>query len=81
MEMSDEYQDMGNPGGGVTMANIPMAHHRHTPDSPLVSDFPYLYHLSSVAVGAVAPILFRSSSLGQSVATNVIRLVSPQFSY
>ncbi|KAG7198144.1 hypothetical protein KM043_005563 [Ampulex compressa] len=35
MEMSDEYQDMGNPGGGVAMANIPMGHHRHTPDSPL----------------------------------------------
>ena len=35
MEMSDEYQDMGNPGGGVAMANKPMAHHRHTPDSPL----------------------------------------------
>nr|XP_034196672.1 AT-rich interactive domain-containing protein 3C-like isoform X2 [Osmia lignaria] len=35
MEMSDEYQDMGNPGGGVTVANIPMAHHQHTPDSPL----------------------------------------------
>ncbi|XP_076236263.1 retained [Calliopsis andreniformis] len=35
MEMSDEYQDMGNPGGGVAMANIPMPHHRHTPDSPL----------------------------------------------
>ncbi|XP_043253129.1 protein dead ringer-like isoform X3 [Colletes gigas] len=35
MEMSDEYQDMGNPGGGVAMANIPIAHHRHTPDSPM----------------------------------------------
>ncbi|XP_076176169.1 retained isoform X2 [Ptiloglossa arizonensis] len=35
METSDEYQDMGNPGGGVAMANIPIAHHRHTPDSPM----------------------------------------------
>nr|XP_033341868.1 protein dead ringer-like isoform X1 [Megalopta genalis] len=35
MEMSDEYQDMANPGGGVAMANMPIAHHRHTPDSPL----------------------------------------------
>ncbi|XP_053975287.1 AT-rich interactive domain-containing protein 3C-like isoform X3 [Hylaeus anthracinus] len=35
MEMSDEYQDMGNPGGGVAMANMPIAHHRHTPDSPM----------------------------------------------
>ncbi|XP_066590471.1 AT-rich interactive domain-containing protein 3C isoform X2 [Prorops nasuta] len=35
MEMSDEYQDMGNPGGGVAMANIPMAPHRHTPESPM----------------------------------------------
>ncbi|CAL7936838.1 unnamed protein product [Xylocopa violacea] len=33
--MSDEYQDMGNPGGGVAVVNIPMAHHQHTPDSPL----------------------------------------------
>lgn len=37
MEMSDEYQDMGNPGGGVAVVNIPMAHHQHSPDSPLVS--------------------------------------------
>ncbi|OAD62521.1 hypothetical protein WN48_06936 [Eufriesea mexicana] len=37
MEMSDEYQDMGNPGGGVAVVNIPMAHHQHTPDSPLGS--------------------------------------------
>ncbi|XP_061927538.1 protein dead ringer isoform X5 [Apis cerana] len=35
MEMSDEYQDMGNPGGGVAVVNIPMAHHQHSPDSPL----------------------------------------------
>lgn len=35
MEMSDEYQDMGNPGGGVAMVNIPITHHQHTPDSPL----------------------------------------------
>ncbi|XP_011300645.1 AT-rich interactive domain-containing protein 3C isoform X2 [Fopius arisanus] len=35
MEISDEYQDMGNPGGGVAMANMPLGHHRHTPDSPL----------------------------------------------
>ncbi|XP_071862543.1 retained isoform X3 [Bombus fervidus] len=35
MEMSDEYQDMGNPGGGVAMVNIPIAHHQHSPDSPL----------------------------------------------
>ncbi|XP_015594703.1 protein dead ringer isoform X2 [Cephus cinctus] len=35
MEISDEYQDMGNPGGGVAMANISMGHHRHTPDSPM----------------------------------------------
>ncbi|XP_044589675.1 protein dead ringer isoform X6 [Cotesia glomerata] len=32
MEISDEYQDMGNPGGGVAIANMPM-HHRQTPDS------------------------------------------------
>ncbi|XP_043684083.1 protein dead ringer-like isoform X2 [Vespula pensylvanica] len=36
MEMSDDYQDMVNPGGGVAMGNIqPMGHHRHTPESPL----------------------------------------------
>ncbi|XP_063980761.1 AT-rich interactive domain-containing protein 3C-like isoform X4 [Diachasmimorpha longicaudata] len=35
MEISDEYQDMGNPGGGVAMANMPLAHHRHTPESPM----------------------------------------------
>ncbi|XP_050481149.1 protein dead ringer isoform X3 [Bombus huntii] len=35
MEMSDEYQDMGNPGGGVAMVNIPITHHQRTPDSPL----------------------------------------------
>ncbi|XP_017878224.1 protein dead ringer isoform X2 [Ceratina calcarata] len=35
MEMSDEYQDMGNPGGGVAVVNMPMAHHQHSPDSPL----------------------------------------------
>ncbi|XP_078049117.1 retained isoform X1 [Augochlora pura] len=35
MEIGDEYQDMGNPGGGVAMANMPIAHHRHTPDSPM----------------------------------------------
>ncbi|XP_076276234.1 retained isoform X2 [Lasioglossum baleicum] len=35
MEMGDEYQDIGNPGGGVAMANMPIAHHRHTPDSPM----------------------------------------------
>ncbi|XP_012286449.1 protein dead ringer isoform X2 [Orussus abietinus] len=35
MEISDEYQDMGNPGGGVAMANISMGHHRNTPDSPV----------------------------------------------
>ncbi|XP_074099466.1 retained isoform X3 [Cotesia typhae] len=32
MEISDEYPDMGNPGGGVAIANMPM-HHRQTPDS------------------------------------------------
>lgn len=37
MEISDEYQDMGNPGGGVAMANMTLGHHRHTPDSPMVS--------------------------------------------
>ncbi|XP_031833425.1 retained isoform X2 [Nomia melanderi] len=37
MEISDEYQDMGNPGGGVAMANMPIVHHRHTPDSPMFS--------------------------------------------
>ncbi|XP_043279131.1 protein dead ringer-like isoform X2 [Venturia canescens] len=36
MEISDEYQDMGNPGGGVAMANIPLGHHRQqSPDSPM----------------------------------------------
>lgn len=35
MEISDEFQDMGNPGGGVAMANITMNHHHHTPDSPM----------------------------------------------
>ncbi|XP_060817804.1 protein dead ringer isoform X5 [Bombus pascuorum] len=35
MEMSDEYQDMGNPGGGVAMVNIPITHHQHSSDSPL----------------------------------------------
>ncbi|XP_012251012.2 protein dead ringer isoform X1 [Athalia rosae] len=35
MEISDEFQDMGNPGGGVAMANISMNHHHHTPDSPM----------------------------------------------
>lgn len=38
MEISDEYQDIGNPGGGVAMANgMSLEHHRHSPDSPLVS--------------------------------------------
>ncbi|XP_008552851.1 protein dead ringer isoform X3 [Microplitis demolitor] len=32
MEISDEYQDMGNPGGGVAMASIPL-HHRQSPAS------------------------------------------------
>ena len=36
MEVSDEYQDMGNPGGGA-MANMPM-HQGPTSDSPMVSD-------------------------------------------
>lgn len=46
MEISDEYQDMANPGGGVAMVNIPIAHHQHTPDSPLVSFFIfYLYFI------------------------------------
>ncbi|XP_034935746.1 protein dead ringer isoform X2 [Chelonus insularis] len=35
MEMSDDYQDIGTPGGGATMANLPLPHHGHTPDSPL----------------------------------------------
>ncbi|XP_046751550.1 protein dead ringer isoform X2 [Diprion similis] len=35
MEISDEFQEMGNPGGGVAMANITMNHHHHTPDSPM----------------------------------------------
>lgn len=43
MEMSDEYQDMGNPGGGVAVVNIPMAHHQHSPDSPLVSVFIFFF--------------------------------------
>ncbi|XP_033222024.1 protein dead ringer-like isoform X2 [Belonocnema kinseyi] len=34
MEISDEYQDMGNSGGGVAMANMPM-HHGHASDSPM----------------------------------------------
>ena len=38
MEMGDEYQDMGNPGGGVAMVNMPIARHQDTPvESPLVS--------------------------------------------
>lgn len=53
MEMSDEYQDMGNPGGGVAMVNIPITRHQHTPiESPLVSSFfnifsffPFIYNL------------------------------------
>lgn len=45
MEMSDEYQDMGNPGGGVAVVNIPMAHHQHSPDSPLVSVFIFFFFL------------------------------------
>ncbi|KOX70956.1 hypothetical protein WN51_03385 [Melipona quadrifasciata] len=36
MEVSDEYQDMANPGGGVAMVNIPMDRHQHTSvESPL----------------------------------------------
>ncbi|KAK9294434.1 hypothetical protein QLX08_010954 [Tetragonisca angustula] len=36
MEMGDEYQDMGNPGGGVAMVNMPIARHQDTPvESPL----------------------------------------------
>ncbi|KAH0545710.1 hypothetical protein KQX54_002520 [Cotesia glomerata] len=43
MEISDEYQDMGNPGGGVAIANMPM-HHRQTPDS---SETREIFSLSS----------------------------------
>lgn len=46
MEMSDEYQDMGNPGGGVAVVNIPITHHQRTPDSPLVSFF--IFYLYSI---------------------------------
>lgn len=37
MEISDDFQDMGNPGGGVSVANMAIPNHRHTPDSPMVS--------------------------------------------
>ena len=46
MEMSDEYQDMGNPGGGVAMVNMPMARHQHTPvESPVVSLFFFFFSI------------------------------------
>ena len=43
MELSDDYQEMVNPGGGDAMGNLPL-HRQHTPDSPLVSK--KFYHFS-----------------------------------
>ncbi|XP_043475751.1 AT-rich interactive domain-containing protein 3C-like isoform X5 [Leptopilina heterotoma] len=35
MEISDEYQDIGNTGGGVAISNMPIPHHGHTSESPM----------------------------------------------
>ncbi|KAI4497332.1 hypothetical protein M0802_007579 [Mischocyttarus mexicanus] len=35
MEMSDEYQDMVNPGGGMGNLQTMGSHHRQTPESSL----------------------------------------------
>nr|KAF7390650.1 hypothetical protein H0235_017812 [Vespula pensylvanica] len=66
MEMSDDYQDMVNPGGGVAMGNIqPMGHHRHTPESPLI---PSQVGLSKVSTQlALAPIVAPSCRFGEKV--------------